>query len=281
MRAAGIAALIALGTGLAVADDGAARVAAVKALLEAQTKALLVDDGGAAYQKTLVKDAYDDLQEDLMGPEKIAIGQTKIGWAGTCGWLAAEVPFTNQPHPEGMTPGVTPKIPPRMRHWVALVVPDGAAVETKAHTVLVTTPDKDLENGKYNYVRDLPAETSPTPLVAWLAQPAVAAKSLAADPAVTVFGTSAADHAFGPSAAKKLLTSWGNLKLDVVNAGKGDHDSRYDHGEVVAGDCAAAHAMVRMKIKDGAILLHGFAVAHKAGDHWELVALVYGPDRAY
>lgn len=270
-----LAVVVMLGAGprLAAADDVAARSTAIKAMIDAQAKALVADDR-AAFEKTLAPDAYSDVQSDLTEPSKIVVGQTKIGWAGSCGWVSAEVQFTNKPHPEiGGHP------PPRMRHWVALVVADGSAVKTKAMRVLVTTPDNDLANGIFNYVSELPTEPSPSPLVAWLAQPVAVAKQLSADPATTVFGTSASDHGFGPAAAKQLLASWSKLKLDVV-APESDTDS-YDHKEVVAGDCAASYGKIRMKVATGAILLEAFAVEHKVGDRWELVAFEYGPDRAY
>ncbi len=115
-------------------------------------------------------------------------------------------------------------------------------------------------------------------LVGWLAHPAEIAKHLSTDPAVTVYGTSAADHARGAAATSKLLARWTKLDLQVVTSKEG---SDYDHHELVVGDCAAVSARLRMRYKAGALILHAFAIAHKVAAGWEVVALEYATDRTF
>jgi hypothetical protein len=262
------------------ADDGSAkRALSIKKMMDAQAAALIASDG-SAFDKTVAADALDERQQDLMGPRKITIGTPKIGWVGTCGWAAAETKMRASNHPEMMADGAPELAPWRVWHWMALVEPDGTAFKTKAIGLFVTTPDKSLADGEYNDIAELPAEASPSALVAWLAKPSAMADHLASDPATTVFGTSASDRAFGPAAAKKLLKSWSKLTLDVVKSKPGEH--RYDSHEVTVGDCTAASAFVRMKLKDGgSILLQAFAIARKLGEQWELVAVEYATDRTY
>jgi len=268
------------GARLVAADDVAARTAAIKKLMAAQADALVLQysDFGEALNKTLAPDAYSNVATGLVGAVAVDIGQTKIGWSKTCGWVSAEAQFEPRIHPEMMQqapPGKDPvevHLPSQMRHWMALVVADGDSVKAKAMRVVYTTSDKVLGTQTFDYIATLPVVKSPPPHVAWLAQPAAAAKELSADPSTTVFGTSKNDHAFGQAAGKKLLASWAKLNLELVMT---EHDD--DHGEVIVGDCAAAYGTVRMKVGKKFILLDGFAITHKVGDRWELVAYELAP----
>ncbi len=141
------------------------------------------------FDDLLAPDALTDIQRDMTWPGELELGTPTFGWTGTCGWVAVEATIRSVTHPELQVAGAPPLQPARPWHFYE------------------TNPDSDLKNNVYNYIKELPAEPSPSLLVGWLAHPAEIAKHLSADPAVTVYGTSAADHATGAAAARKLPAS--------------------------------------------------------------------------
>jgi hypothetical protein len=254
--------------------------AAVARLLDAQKAAMLRDEGNDdEIKRVLVTNALISIQRDLMTPYSIDRAKPVVGWTGACGWVAVEATIRARTHPEMQADGAPPVQPPRRWHWLELVEADGSAYLTPALALYATSPDSALGNGLYNDIKDLPTEPVPSQLTGWLGNPAEAAKHLAADPAVTVYGTSADDRAVGPAAAKQLLASWSKLKLDVVTAKPKSTD--HEHHELAVGDCRVASAYVRMRYQDGALLLRGFAIAHQTAAGLELVALAYATDNVY
>jgi hypothetical protein len=95
MRSFVLALVITTAARTASADDDAVRASAVKAMLEAQGKAIVADDV-AAFKATLTADALVSLNGDapdkdvsLRGGDKtysVTVASSKIGWAGTWGW---------------------------------------------------------------------------------------------------------------------------------------------------------------------------------------------------
>lgn len=277
----------------AAADDAAARVAQIQAMLAAQIAALVADDEpaflktlspGAPFSLGQARVATDQgIQSSLAGPAKIELGETKIGWTGTWGWVAADVRFYAKAHPEGMRPGDPPySKTPQARRWIALVVADGDGVKTRAMELLMTRPDRDVaEYDAYNDVQALAPRQTLSPLVALLAHPGDAAKLVSSDPATAVFGSARGDVAFGPAAAKKLLASWSRLPLDVPGPSPkpGASDvAEYTPVEVTAGDATFVWSHVRIQMAGAKrwALLQACAIARNVGGHQELLALGYG-----
>ena len=281
MRSLAIAVILTL-SGTAVADDTAARTAEIKKLMRAQADAMIADSSDA-FDKTLAQDPLVNLQDnqapntgysiqtDLMNPSKVTFGETRIGWAGTWGWVAAEVQLTNRPHPEWMQSG---KMPPKMRHWIAVFVLEGGAVKTKFMVLQQTKPDKELSG--FNYVDELPVPTSLGPVAKLLEQPVAAVKLLSKDPATVAFGTSAADRGFGAAAAAKLMKRWAKLAFQVVDSDKGSISKLDEHFEIAIGDATVAWAQIRMKPAKPAIVLTGVAITRKTAAGMELLVFAYG-----
>ena len=284
MRSLVVTLLLAL-CGTAVADDTVARTAEIKKLMRAQADAMIADSHDA-FDKTLAKDPLVNLQDnqapntgysiqtDLMNPSKVTFGATRIGWAGTWGWVAAEVQLTNRPHPEMMQQGRRSVISPKMRHWIAVFVLDGGAVKTKFMVLQQTKPDRDLSG--FNYVDELPVPDSLGPVAKLLEQPVSAVKLLSKDPATVAFGTSAADRGLGAAAAAKLMKRWGKLSLQVVDSYKGGSSRLDEHFEVTIGDATVAWAQIRMRPAKPAIVLTGVAITRKTAAGMELLVFAYG-----
>ena len=158
-----------------------------------------------------------------------------------------------------------PKPETHTYHWLAVVVPVGKGLKTRALFVSRVERDKDLMATSH------PPAPSKTPgeLAPLLATPPALAAQLAANPGVVVFGTSAADCGLGRSAARRLLGRW--KRLDMVQAG-----ATY---EVVHGDLGFAFTQVAMKERASKdwVVLAAFVVAHRSQAGWEIVAVAYGP----
>jgi hypothetical protein len=258
------------------------RVAEIKAMLETQRKALLKGDD-AAFKATLAPDALVSLDGDAPTKEvrtwhgswevsKAAVVDSHVGWSGTWGWLSAELDVSRVGVAEAIEAGGKPR--PGRFHLLALVVLDGNAVKTK---VLVVTPTK-LEKDIYvrNEIQELVPRTT-SKLVALLAAPSAIASQLANDPAATVFGSAPTERAYG-AAAKKLIGGWSKLTLEVVDTKRAEMKPDYEPLEVSFGDVTVVWARVRYKLpaKKDWFLLDAFAIARKAGDSAELVAVMYG-----
>lgn len=277
MRAAVLAAL-----GIASTARAEDRTAAIKRMLQAQADALIASNE-ADFKKTATSDALIGLgldrpqrdfvmQSDLTEPKKIAFGAMRTGWAGTCGWVTAEATFTTPPHPE--QGGRSRK---RTRRWVALVVPDADGVHTRIMQLAIAMPDNQL--GTFKFISELPVTSKPLPLVALLADPTAMLAQLSTDPSTSVFGSAPTDRAFGPAAARQLLTRWRKLKLELVDARDVRDKDFYEQRELVAGDCAAAFGQVRLQRADKKhVLYRGFLIAKKHAGRWEVVAASYGAD---
>ncbi len=257
---------------LAHADD--AHVKPALALLAQQCKAIAKDDMDAL-RATLTTDArvkldrsepsaVADLDWGFPAPEKCAVGKTQVGWSGTWGWVAAELRITTRMYAEPAGAGDPhPKPETAVFHWLAVIVPDGDGVKTRALYVARTVADKDLIE------RD-PEEpaASPGPLSTLAATPTAIAAQLAADPAVTIFGTTDGEGALGNAAAKKLVSGWKTLQLAVI--GKPE--------ETVGGDLGFAFVPLQMRLKGkkSPYEVHALVVARKRASTWEVIALDYG-----
>ena len=260
-------------------------VAAIRTLLGAQTKAWRNSDD-KAFAALLAPGALIDtndyprtdyVMQPPYGIRKFAISASKIGWAGTWGWVAAEIKLTSQRYAEPAGMGdPNPKPENETYHWIAMVVADGAAVKTKALVVRKAIPDNYLV--EYDVVQNLLPVASPPALVAVLQQPSVLASKLSSDPSTAALGSSPGEFALGPADAKKLAGRWAKLALQVVDTPDKDSKVSYKPIELVIGDGAFVWAKVRMKLPGAKrwIELAGFAIARRLGDGWELVVLGYG-----
>jgi len=279
--------ILVMSSGALAGTPDAKRLAAAKAMFDAQRKALTKDDD-AAFGATLAKDAVVSWGSELptadftmkltfVAPSKITVTTSKIGWAGTWGWLTADVRATwtmyaepegaGDPHPKPQTDTI---------HWVAFLVADGEAVKTRALFTSHTVPDKELPEN--NFIQDeLEPEPSPPARVAALTQPATLAKELSKDPATTVFVTGPSERGFGPAAAKKLLSSWGKLTLEVATTKKKESKDDYKVTELVVGDAVVSYARIRLKLPGQKqwTLVNGFSIARKTDAGHEVVALAY------
>lgn len=273
----------------ALADDSAARVAAARTMLATQTNALVKGDD-AAFRATLTPDAListggeaprparprEGFAITLTTPRRIAVAGSTVGWAGTWGWVAAELRVTWQMYAEPEGAG-DPNPRPRtdVFHWFALVVADGDTVKTRALQVTSTVADRDLV--EYDYAQGLVPMASPSPQVSVLAQPAAIATALASDPATAVFGSSARDRGLGAAAARKLVRGWSKLALEVVDSDVARDRDRYRPLELTIGDAKVVWARLRMKLKGKQrwVPLQAFAIMRQAGERWEIVALGY------
>jgi len=281
MRAAVIACLL-LFARPALADDAAKRLAAIKTMFDAQTKSFIADDDNA-FKATLTPDALvafggdyprtDFSQWNAVRAQKIVVAASKMGWAGTWGWLVAElrITYTWYAEPAGAgNPHPTPET--HTYHYAALVVADGAGVKSKALRMTQTRSDSYLSSS--DEVQTLLPIASPPPNIALLAKPAAIAAQLAKDPATSVLGTSEGDRGFGATDAKHLVAGWSKLVIEVVDT----PDAHDKPVEVTVGDGAVAWAKLRMKLpgKPKWYAIDGFAILRKVGDRSEIVALVYG-----
>jgi hypothetical protein len=269
----------------ALADDTASRLAAIKTMFDAQTKSFQTLDD-EAFKATLTSDALvafgsnyprDDYGSwNLVRAQKVVIVASKSGWAGTWGWIAAElrITYTWYAEPEGAG-DPHPKPETHTYRFVALVVPDGAGVKAKVLRMAQTTPDKELSAS--NHAQDLLPIASPPANVALLAQPNAIVALLAKDPATSVLGTSDAERGFGAAAAKRLVARWSKLTLEVVDTPDEHEKLSYKPVELTVGEGAIAWAKLRMKLpgKPTWYPIDAFGVFRKVGDHSEIVALMY------
>jgi len=270
------AAAAGLGLAASPARAGDARTRAVLAHLTVQTRALVHEDADA-FRATLTADARvafatteptldaSDAMWNLAPIKKIVVGRTQVGWTADWGWVAAELRVTTQmwAEPEGAG-DPHPKPETGTYHWLAVVVPDGKGVKTRALFVTRAQPDKDLRG----YGEPPAPSRTPGELAPLLARPPALAAQLAANPGVVVFGTSAADRGLGRTAARRLLDGW--KRLDLVQAGATT--------EVVHGDLGFAFTRVAMKARASKdrVVLDAFVVAHRGASGWEIVAVAYG-----
>lgn len=267
-------ALVAIAVALsAAAHADAAHEKLARAQLAAQVKALGVDDM-EALEKTLTADALvafkgqdptraADAEWDFPHPEHASIVKSRVGWAGTWGWVAADVEITTRWYAEPAGAGdPNPQPETHVYHWLSLVVADGAGVKTRALFVDQVTPDKELAS----MTRAAPATAGPIATLA--AHPADLAAKLAADAAVCVFGNGASDEAFGRAASLKLLASWQKLTLAVTGTPI----------EETSGDLGFAFATLELDHKGqrDPLVLRALVIARKTGDAWNPVAVEYG-----
>jgi hypothetical protein len=266
----------------AFAED---RIAAMKVMFAAQTNTLKSTDDASdkAFKATLTRDALvtwngerpraDFGSWNAVPADEVVVAGVKYGWAGAWGWIVADlrITYTWYAEPEGAgNPHPTPET--HAYRWAALVVPDGAGVKTKVLWVAQGQSDHALM--VMNYVQELVPMASPSPNVALLAKPSAIVAHLAKDAATSVLGTSEADRGLGPADAKKLVSGWSKLALEVVDT-RDDHDkSMYETFELAVGDAAVAYAKLRMKLpgKPKWYPLEGVVILRKG----EIVALVYG-----
>jgi hypothetical protein len=273
--------VVSVGAGAAHAEDKPP-VAEIEAMMSKQAAAMIADDE-PALAATLAKDGFISTRERPaaggtsspsslgMGPAKIAFGAKTIGWRGDWGWVIADTKIGFNPHPEMMNPSKPTSAqmpPPQVWHWVALVVREGGAIKTRALFATPTAPDKKLAG--YNYVAKIPTLSSPSPLVALLAQPAALGKQLGAAREVAILGTSPRDRAIGAAAGKKLLASWTKLGLEVTGASAAD--SSFAPVEITVGDVHIAYASMRMR---KTVPLVGVVVARVTGGTTEVLAASY------
>ena len=283
MRAA-IVVVVAL-AGVARADN---RTAAIKAMIEVQRKAFLAGDDDA-FKATFTSDGVladrnrpSDLVRTWGGVEsvkEVKILDSKIGWSGSWGWVAIEARVTSVLIAAAVEAGAKPA--PVTVHWIALVVPAGDGVKTKAMVFSPTQPDKELT--AFNYVQELVPRTKSPALADALAHPQQLAKLLAPDAATSVFGSSASDRGLGVAAAKKLVGSWSKLVLEVVETAPGQkyvEPKDYEPFELDLGDVTFSWARVRMKMpgKTGWVLLNATAIARRTASGFEIVAADYNAD---
>ena len=258
---------------VAHADPDAARATIVLAHFTAQVKAIGANDFGAL-EKTLTKDALvtfkgqdptraADAEWDFPDPEQASIVKSRVGWAGTWGWVAADVEITTRWYAEPAGAGDPhPQPETHVYHWLSLVVADGAGVKTRALFVDQVTADKDLSS----MTRAAPATAGPIATLA--THPADLAAKLAADAAVSVFGNGASDEAFGRAASLKLLASWKKLTVAVTGTPI----------EETSGDLGFAFATLELdhKGQPDPLVLRALVIARKTGDGWNPVAVEYG-----
>jgi len=271
---------------VARADD---RTAAVKAMVEVQRKALLAGDDNA-FKATFTADAVladrnrpSDLVRTWGGVEEVKevkILDSKLGWSGSWGWVAIEMRVTSVLIAAAVEAGAKPE--PVVYHWIALVVPDGDGVKTKAMTLSLTAPDKSLNTN--NYVQELVARPKQPPVAAdSLADVAQLGKVLASDAATSVFGTSPTDRGLGLAAAKKLVGGWGKVTLEPVKTAKGQKyvdQKDYDPFVLDVGDASFSWSRLRMKLPGQSrwVLVNASVIARKKGDAFEIVAADYSAD---
>jgi hypothetical protein len=272
------------------ADDTADRLKAITAAFKAQTDSLK-KDGGADFQAVVGSDALvswsasDHPRTDFsswnpVNADKIKVLSLKMGWAGTFGWLVADlkITFTWYAEPDGAgNPHPLPET--HQYHYVAVFAPDGTGVKTKLVHVAEAIADKNLV--AYDYAKALPALASPSPNVAMLATPSKLASMMSADSATTVFGTSPADKAHGGAAARKLLARWAKVGLEVVDSDpkEKNDDIFYKPVELTVGDATIVWARLRMKLGKNLYPVDGLAVLRKNGDKTEIVVLAYGGEQ--
>jgi hypothetical protein len=158
-------------------------------------------------------------------------------------------------------------------HWIELVVADGDSVKGKALGIYGAEPDTTLR--KYNYVQQLPPIESPPPILAALADAKRLPTLLAKDAATSVFGTSDTEAGLGVTAARKLVSGWSKLVIEVVGT-KDDHDKLfYTPVEITVGDAVVTWGRMRMKLPNNPVWfeLDGFGIARKTATGLEFVAL--------
>lgn len=272
----------------AAADDTASRLAAVKTMFNAQTRSFLKSDD-APFKATLTPDALvafgsdhprrDFGQWNVVNAQKVVIVASKAGWSGTWGWLVAElrITYTWYAEPEGAG-NPNPKPETHTYHWIALVVPDGAGVKTKAARMVEAQADSQLTPS--NYAQELLPLASPPPNLALLVQPKSLGAVLSKDPATSVLGTSETDRGLGVAAAKRLVKTWARLTLEVVDTPDAHEKVFYQPVEVTVDDGAMAWGKLRMKLPGKALWypIDAFAIFRKVGDRTEIVAAVYGAE---
>ena len=266
-----------LATGRDGHADDRVRIAAARALLAAQAKALAAHDeaalistfapepvvsyGGEPTEGKLEEGSLDAAWSDAP-PRKVVLGATQIGWSGAWGWISAEATITVR----GREPGAKARTAPY--HWTALLVAEGDGVKTKALSVAEAVAERQLDAA--DYVNALAELDHPGPLTAMLGKPGALVANLAPDRAASVFGSSPGDRGLGQAAAKQLLTRWRKLSLVPV--------TREPTGgplvEQTVGDVRFAFATVKMV--PALVALSAFAIARKRGDGWEVVAVQYG-----
>jgi hypothetical protein len=264
----------------ASADDDAARATAVKAMLDAQSKAIVAEDV-AAFKATLAPGAVVSFNGDA--PEKdidalrsgdktykVVVTSSKIGWAGSWGWVAAEVRITGVMLAAMIEARAKPET--KTFHLVELFVADGKQVKARAIELMRTDADTNLVDA--NDVQELIPLASPSPMIAMLAHP-----HLSSDPGTSVFGSSESDRGLGGAAAAKLVAGWSKLALEVVDTKNAHDKSLYQTLELAFGDATVAWATLRMKLpgKTRWVPVTAFAIGRKVNGAWELLALEYAP----
>jgi hypothetical protein len=274
----------------ASADEAARRVAAITAMFAAQTASFRTyDRDDKAFKATLTPDALVAFDRDYPRPDfgrwnvvsasKVVVVASQAGWAGTWGWLAAElrITYTWYAEPEGAG-DPHPKPETHTYHWLALVVPDGAGVKTRALRLVEAKADRELVDSDYAQV--LVPTASPPAHLALLTQPKALAARLASDPATSVLGTGPGERGLGAAAARRLVKGWSRLTLEAVDPPADQDASFYQPVELTVGDASIVWGRLRMKLpgKPRWYPIDAFAVLRTVGDHLEIVALMYGAE---
>lgn len=295
MRIVTAALLVILGLHTARADDDAKkRVTAAKALLQKQVEAWSRGQGqddtaeaNKAFAATLAKDAVvssragDHPSKRLfLGPPynigHLKITASQIGWSGSWGWIVAELHMTTRMYAEPMGAGdPNPQDEAVVYHWLELVVADGDGVKGTLVAIGEAKPDKrlsPLEAEKIPTIKNAPA------LLVAAADVANLPAKLAKDAETSVLGTGDTEVGFGAAAAKKLVTGWKGVSLEIVGkATTGDDDGT--PVEITVGDAVVTWGHVRMKLPGHKELyeLDVSAIARKTSSGLEIVALSYLP----
>jgi hypothetical protein len=266
-----VAALL-IRSAVAHADDP--HVALAKAQLAAQCKAIAHDDmpalratftAGARIELPGTDPAAPaDAEWGFPAPEKCAVGKTQIGWANGWGWVAAELRITTRWYAEPADAGdPNPQPTTATYHWLAVVVPDGGGVKTRALHIARAFEDKSLYDDD-----PAPAAKSPGPLATLATTPSAIAAQLAGDTAVTIFGTGPDEAGLGHAAAVKLVGGWKKIQLAPIDAAE----------EIIDGDLGIAFVPMQMRLKGKpkSYDLRALLIARKVGSGWQVVALAYG-----
>ena len=272
------------------ADDTARRTAAIKALLATQVDLWRHGngtDGIATFAATMTKDGRlarsgDWLRPDLMlsppyNISKLKITATQVGWSGTWGWVVAEIKLTSRMYAEPAGAGdPNPQPKDEVYHWIELVVAEGDAVKGRAIGIYNAKPDASLDDS--NEVQKLPPFESPPAALVALANAKELPGRLAKDAATSVLGTGEGEAALGVAAAKKLVSGWSKLALEVVGPPDEDWKLFYTPVEITAGDATVVWGRLRMKLpgRPLGIRIDAFGIARKTATGFELVAIAYG-----
>ena len=238
----------------------------VKAILDAQTAALVARDHArlvatfspdaivlapSSPAATPIADVDGDALALVYGSSTLATAKSSKLVVGAA-WFAAELAFTYKGE----------KRAPKTIRVTALV--DAAGKVVTAMYGRIESPMSSLR------IAPLPKSTPAGPLTKFLTSPADAAAALSDDAHEVVEGTDKGEYAVGPAAAKKLLGSWGKLKLSL------DASLSY---EVRTKDWGYALGYVNLPSRDpnikSPVRMSALVIAVPAGEAWKVVAVHY------